>query len=229
MSEEKASEKIGNITLDLTHYQGKDIYSDGDIEDEILGIVKELSPVEYPRVIEERASWPILYHLSALRENIVDWLPIQKTDKVLEVGSGCGAITGALARKAASVTCVDLSKKRSTINAYKNADCDNVTIHVGNFKDIEPDLDTDFDYVCLIGVFEYGQGYMGSDKPYHDFLNILKKHVKKDGRLVIAIENKFGLKYFAGCKEDHVAGYFSGIENYAEDGGVRTFTRNGLE
>ncbi len=229
MSEEKALEKIGNITLDLTHYQGKDIYSDGDIEDEILGIVKELSPVEYPQVIEERASWPILYHLSALRENIVDWLPIKKTDKVLEVGSGCGAITGALARKAASVTCVDLSKKRSTINAYKNADCDNVTIHVGNFKDIEPDLATDFDYVCLIGVFEYGQGYMGSDKPYHDFLNILKKHVKKGGRLVIAIENKFGLKYFAGCKEDHVAGYFSGIENYAEGGGVRTFTRNGLE
>ncbi len=229
MSEEKALEKIGNITLDLTRYQGTDIYSDGDIEDEILGIVKEMSPVEYPGVIEERASWPILYHLSALRENIVDWLPIKKTDKVLEVGSGCGAITGALAGKAASVTCVDLSKKRSTINAYKNANCDNVTIHVGNFKDIEPDLDTDFDYVCLIGVFEYGQGYMGSDKPYHDFLNILKKHVKRNGRLVIAIENKFGLKYFAGCKEDHVASYFAGIENYAEGGGVRTFTRKGLE
>lgn len=229
MSEERVLEKIGNITFDLTRYQGRDIYSDGDIEDEILGIVKEMSPVEYPRVIEERASWPILYHLSALRENIVDWLPIKKSDKVLEVGSGCGAITGALAGKAASVTCVDLSKKRSTINAYKNADCDNVTIHVGNFKDIEPDLDTDFDYVCLIGVFEYGQGYMGSDTPYHDFLNILKKHVKKDGRLVIAIENKFGLKYFAGCKEDHVADYFAGIENYAEGGGVRTFTRKGLE
>ena len=229
MSEEKTLEKIGKITLDLKHYEGQDVYTDGDVEDELLNIVRDLSPVEYPRVIEERGSWPILYHLSALRENIVDWLPIKKTDKVLEVGSGCGAITGALSRKAYSVTSVDLSKKRSTINAYKNADCENVTIHVGNFKDIEPDLDTDFDYVCLIGVFEYGQGYMGSDKPYHDFLNILRKHVKKDGRLVIAIENKFGLKYFAGCKEDHLAGYFTGIENYANGGGVRTFTRNGLE
>ena len=229
MSEEKTLEKIGKITLNLKHYEGSDIYTDGDVEDELLNIVRDLSPVEYVRVIEERGSWPILYHLSPLRENIVDWLPIKKTDKVLEVGSGCGAITGALSRKAGSVTCVDLSKKRSTINAYKNADCDNVTIHVGNFKDIEPDLDTDFDYVCLIGVFEYGQGYMGSDKPYHDFLNILRKHVKKDGRLVIAIENKFGLKYFAGCKEDHVASYFAGIENYANGGGVRTFTRNGLE
>ena len=229
MSEEKTIEKIGNITLNLKHYEGMDVYTDGDVEDELLAIVRDLSPVEYPKVIEERGSWPILYHLSTLRENIVDWLPIKKTDKVLEVGSGCGAITGALSRKAGSVTCVDLSKKRSTINAYKNADCDNVTIHVGNFKDIEPDLDTDFDYVCLIGVFEYGQGYMGSEKPYHDFLNILRKHVKKDGRLVIAIENKFGLKYFAGCKEDHVASYFAGIENYAKGGGVRTFTRNGLE
>lgn len=229
MSEEKTIEKIGNITLNLTHYEGCDTYSDGDVEDELLAIVRDLSPVEYQKVIEERGSWPILYHLSTLRENIVDWLPIKKTDKVLEVGSGCGAITGALSRKAGSVTCVDLSKKRSTINAYKNAECDNVTIHVGNFKDIEPDLDQDFDYVCLIGVFEYGQGYMGSEKPYHDFLKILRKHVKKDGRLVIAIENKFGLKYFAGCKEDHVASYFAGIENYAAGGGVRTFTRNGLE
>lgn len=229
MSEEKTIEKIGEITLDLKHYGGTDIYSDGDIEDELLSIVRDLSPVEYPKRIEERGSWPILYHLSSQRENIVNWLPIKKTDKVLEVGSGCGAITGALARKAASVTCVDLSKRRSTINAYKNAECDNVTIHVGNFKDIEPDLDTDFDYVCLIGVFEYGQGYMGSDTPYHDFLNILLKHVKKDGRLVIAIENKFGLKYFSGCKEDHVCEYFAGIENYAQGGGVRTFTRNGLE
>ncbi len=229
MSEGKTIEKIGDITLDLRHYEGTDIYSDGDVEDELLAIAKDLSKVEYPKVIEERGSWPILYHLSALRENIVDWLPIKKTDKVLEVGSGCGAITGALARKAQSVTCVDLSKRRSTINAYKNADCDNVTIHVGNFKDIEPDLDKDYDYVCLIGVFEYGQGYMGSEKPYHDFLNILKKHVKRNGRLVIAIENKFGLKYFAGCKEDHTGEYFSGIENYAAGGGVRTFTRNGLE
>lgn len=30
--------------------------------------------------------------------------------KVLEIGSGCGAITGSLAQKAGSVTCVDLSK-----------------------------------------------------------------------------------------------------------------------
>ena len=84
MSEQKTIEKIGNITLNLKHYAGHDFYSDGDVEDELLAIARDLSPVEYPSVIEERGSWPLLYHLSALRENIVDWLPIKKTDKVLE-------------------------------------------------------------------------------------------------------------------------------------------------
>lgn len=222
-------EQIGKITLDYSKYPGEDYYCDGAVEDELLSIVRDLSEVEYAKVIEERASWPILYHLSPLRENIVEWVPMDRNAKVLEVGSGCGAITGALAKKAGSVTCVDLSKKRSMINAYRHADCDNVTIRVGNFKDIEPDLPNDFDYIFLIGVFEYGQSYIGGDTPYEDFLRILLPHLGPNGRIVIAIENKYGMKYFAGCKEDHLGTYFSGIENYENGGGVRTFSAKGLE
>ena len=222
-------ETIGNVILDLKHYPGEDKYSDGPIEDELLEIAKNVKSSNIKSVIDEKKSWPVLYHFSDQRENIVNWLPITKSDKLLEVGSGCGAITGAFCRMAGSVTSVDLSKKRSSVNAYRHEEADNLTIHVGNFLDIEPDLDTDYDYVCLIGVFEYGQSYMGGDKPFHTFLNILKKHVKKGGRIVIAIENKLGLKYFAGCREDHLGSYFSGIESYPEGGYVRTFSRPGLE
>lgn len=225
---EKKIEEIGKIKLDLTRYPGEDYYCDGDVEDELLEIARNYSTVEYQRIIEERASWPILYHLSPLRENIVEWLPIGKDMKVLEVGAGCGAITGALARKAAEVTCIDLSGKRSRINAYRHMEADNVTIHVGNFQDIEPELPCDYDYICLIGVFEYAQAYIRSDRPYESFLNIIKRHRKPDGHIAIAIENKFGLKYWAGCREDHLGTYFSGLENYPEGGVVRTFTREGL-
>lgn len=182
------TEQIGKITLDLTHYPGEDFYCDGQVEDELLEIAKNYSAVEYQKIIEEKASWPILYHLSPLRENTVDWIPMKPTDKVLEIGSGCGAITGALARKAGEVVCVDLSKKRSMINAYRHSECENVTIHVGNFRDIEPDLPTDFTYIYLIGVFEYGQSYMGTEKPYEAFLSMILRHLAPGGRVVIAIE-----------------------------------------
>ncbi len=223
------TETIGKVTLDYSKYPGQDYYCDGQVEDELLEIVQNHGEAEFTQIISQRKNWPVLYHLSPLRENIVDWLPMSREDKVLEVGSGCGAITGAFARKAGSVTCVDLSKKRSLINAYRHQECDNVTIHVGNFKDIEPTLPADYSYICLIGVFEYGQGYIGGDTPYEDFLRILMKHLAPGGRLVIAIENKYGLKYFAGCKEDHLGTYFSGIENYRDGGGARTFGRTGLE
>lgn len=222
-------EKIGQITLEDKHYPGKDFYCDGAVEDELLEIVKRNDSGQFRRIIEERAQWPVLYHLSPLRENIVDWLPIDKNAKVLEIGSGCGAITGKLAEKAGSVTCVELSKKRSLINAYRHQDCGNVTIHLGNFKDIEPDLPGDFDYICFIGVFEYGQSYIGTEDPYVDWLKMMRRHLKEDGRIVIAIENRLGLKYFAGCMEDHLGTYFSGIEDYAGGGGVRTFVRSRLE
>lgn len=219
-------ETIGKITLDYSKYPGEDYYCDGIIEDEMLDIARNCSKVEYQGIIEERASWPIMYHFSQQRTNIIDWIPMDKSAKVLEIGSGCGAITGALSRKAGTVTCVELSKKRSLINAYRNQDCDNVVINVGNFKDIEPTLDNDFDYCFLIGVFEYGQSYIGGDTPYEDFLKIVRKHTK--GKIVIAIENRFGLKYWAGCKEDHVGRYFSGLEGYSASDGVKTFTSQGL-
>jgi Dimethyladenosine transferase (rRNA methylation) len=72
---------------------------------------------------------------------------------VLEIGSGCGAITGALCEKAEKVTCIELSKKRSEINAWRHKDCENLTILMGNFQEIEPALTEKYDYITLIGVF----------------------------------------------------------------------------
>ena len=103
-----------------------------------------------------------------------------------------------------------------------------MTIRVGNFTEIEPELDTDYDYCLLIGVFEYGQSYIGGETPYEDFLRIIRKHTAVNGRIVIAIENKYGLKYFAGCKEDHLGSYFKGLEGYVPQDGVKTFSKNGL-
>ena len=223
------TEQIGKVNLDLTYYSGVDSYCDGEVEDDLLEIVRDHAEEEYPRLIEEHRSWEALYHLSAQRENIVEWLPMDEGMKVLEIGAGCGAITGVIAKKAGSVTCVDLSRKRSMINAHRHRDCGNIEIHVGNFMDIEPSLPTDYDYVLFIGVFEYAKAYIGGDQPFEDFLKIAGRHLKKDGRIVIAIENKFGLKYWAGCGEDHLGSFFSGIEGYPDGGPARTFTRNGLE
>lgn len=221
-------EKIGKVTLDLTWYPGEDLYSDGPVEEELLEIARTYKEEELNQVIAERNSWAVLYHFSHIRQNILEWLPIEKEHKVLEIGSGCGAITGALARKAKKVTCIDLSKMRSTINAYRNQEYDNVKILVGNFQDIEKNLEETYDYITLIGVFEYSEGYIGTKEPYVEMIRRISRHLAPGGKLVIAIENRLGLKYWAGCTEDHVGTYFEGIEGYPNTSGVKTFSRKEL-
>lgn len=222
-------EKIGKVIIDDSCYPGRDLYSDGEIEDELLEIVKNHEPSSYEAIIEERRNWAVLYHLSGNRANIVDWMEDDKTASVLEVGAGCGAVTGKLAEKYGKVTCIDLSRKRSMINAYRNKEKDNIEIRLGNYKDISGKLTEKYDMITLIGVLEYAISYMGTEKPYEELLCSLKRHLKPGGRMIIAIENKFGLKYWAGCVEDHKQMLYEGIEGYWNTRNVRTFTRNGLE
>ncbi len=221
-------EYIGKVKLILDYYKGEDAYSDGEIEDEILDIVKNCEGGDYGSIIKERQKWPILYHLSDLRGNIVKSMPIESTDEILEIGAGCGAVTAALCGMGKKLDCVDLSKKRSMINAYRNKNAENVSIYVGNFQDIEPELPK-YDVITLIGVLEYAASYIKAEKPYEAFLRIAKKHLKPGGRIYLAIENRFGMKYWAGCQEDHLGGLFRGIDGYRPEDGVQTFGRKELE
>lgn len=222
-------EKIGNVVIQTQYYPGQDLYSDGEIEDRMLKIAQKYGDIEYSSVIAEEKSWPILYHFSHVRENIVNWLPITKKDHVLEIGSGCGAITGTLAEQAGQVQCIELSKKRSMINAYRHREKTNINILLGNFEKIEPNLVEKYDWITLIGVFEYSEKYIGTSEPYKEMLLRTKRHLKPNGKIVIAIENRLGLKYWAGCTEDHVGKYFEGIEGYANTEGIKTFSRKELE
>jgi len=222
-------EKIGNVVIQTQYYPGQDLYSDGEIEDRMLKIAQKYGDIEYSSVIAEEKSWPILYHFSHVRENIVNWLPITKKDHVLEIGSGCGAITGTLAEQAGQVQCIELSKKRSMINAYRHREKTNINILLGNFEEIEPNLVEKYDWITLIGVFEYSEKYIGTGEPYKEMLLRTKRHLKPNGKIVIAIENRLGLKYWAGCTEDHVGKYFEGIEGYANTEGIKTFSRKELE
>lgn len=92
----------------------------------------------------------------------------KKDASVLEIGAGCGAISGVLCRNAKHVTSVDLSKRRSLINANRNKEYDNLTIMVGNFNDVV--LKEKYDYITLIGVLEYAGYYTDDEHPFEAFL-----------------------------------------------------------
>lgn len=212
--------------INYDFYDEKDYYSDGDIEDTILEYIKKY-PNDYEKAFEKDASWPVVYHLSNARKNAISWYPFKKNCTILEVGAGMGAITDELCKHAKKVTSIELSKRRASAILMRNEDKDNLEIIVGNYNKIQ--FNEKYDYILLNGVLEYSALYIDSDNPYVDFINSLKKHLNKDGKILIAIENKFGLKYWCGADEDHTGKMFEGIRNYKESHNVKTFSKNELE
>ena len=67
--------------LNLDYYTAKDHYSDGDIEETLLKMAQEGKSFE--DLPEEEVSFPMVYHFSGLRENILSWYPLKKADSVL--------------------------------------------------------------------------------------------------------------------------------------------------
>jgi len=210
-------------TLNLKYYKGPDAYSDGAIEDELLKLVEK--PQEFMEVLARDDRWPLLYHLSPERRNLLEWYPFRRDAALLEIGAGCGALTGLFCEKIARVTAVELSEKRSRIIERRYVNRPNLEIMAGNFTDMA--FERSFDYITLIGVLEYTRAFIQTPDPYRDLLNRIAALLKPGGVLFVAVENKLGLKYFAGARDDHTSRQFDGIEGYPA-GGAETFTRDEL-
>lgn len=211
--------------LDLRYYHPeKDIYSDGNIENELLDAIQTGKEKE---LLENDYRWPVLYHLSSERENILCWYPFKKKAHLLEIGCGCGALTGLFTQKVQFVEAIESSKRRAFITKERyRQQKDKLLIHVGEFNEIAQNLTKNYDYVTLIGVLEYAPMFMpNSLNPFEMMLKKCNELLCPGGQLILAIENRLGAKYFAGAGEDHIGQRFVGIENYPEKTKVRTFSR----
>lgn len=206
----------------------KQTYSDGDeIENQILKYFEEKKSFEETqRYIKDNPSWPIKYHLSSERHNLLSWYRFEKNSSLLEIGAGCGALTGLFLEKDLDVTAVELSKRRADIIKNRFKDRKNLEILDGNIYNKE--FKKKYDYVTSIGVLEYSGRYINSGTPFLDFLKTAKGFLKKSGVLIIAIENRLGLKYWRGAPEDHTNVLFDSLEGYPEYNGVRTFGKKEL-
>ena len=153
MYEELIAKMNPRPKFNLQWYKNEDLYSDGEVEDFIIKIIAENRPEDYSNAVYEQFNWPIYYHLSPLRKNILNWYKFKPDSSVLEIGCGMGAITNVLCDECKDVTAVELSRKRATATLLRCREKKNLEIIVGNLNDIE--FEKKFDYITLIGVLEY--------------------------------------------------------------------------
>lgn len=200
--------------LVLDFYSGNDTYDDGDVENELLKFYKDKD------TSLDFNDDGVFYLTTDIRANILNWYPFDHNSDVLEIGTGCGTITELLCDKCKNVIGIEDSKRRAAITYHRHIQRQNLTVYAGNFEDIQ--LDHKFDYIVLVGVFEYAKIFFEHDQPFDLFLDRMKALLKPTGKILLAIENRYGIKYWAGCDEDHLRTPYIGLQGY-EDTNIQTF------
>ena len=136
----------------------EDAMEDEQFLTELHEIVNNYERGSYGQVIREKASYPYLYHLSEIRQNLIDWIPMEKTMRVLECAPACGALTGKLLEKAGAVTCLAEDEMHAQIIRARCKDAgERLAIVVGEAESFlssgETEDGEEFDVILLVGGF----------------------------------------------------------------------------
>lgn len=206
-------------------------YTDGsEVESrlyDLVGSVRDRSVLsaELSQVIDD---WPTKYYFGAERANLLrPFDALLSGSSVLEIGAGCGAITRYLGEAASEVVAIEPSAARARVAARRCEDLSHVRVVVADLENFH--TEQRFDTVTLIGVLEYAHRFAEGPDAALGWLRKARSLLKPDGRLLLAIENKFGLKYLAGAPEDHLGRPMLGVGDLYEPNGPRTYGRLELE
>ncbi len=203
------------------------VYSDGEITElRIHEIAKKYPEDLSQEYISGCSEYTINNTFSSVRRNLLNWYEFGDNASVLEVGAGMGALTGLLCDECVSVTALEPKPMRAEVIKARYPERENLEVVVGTIEGFS--TDKKFDYAVVVGVLEYAAVFSSSENPYVDFLKAVSSNLKPSGKLLLAIENRYGAKYWLGAAEDHLQKPFAGIAGYQESRTPRTFSRAAL-
>ena len=201
-----SSTPVSQVEQDIDHYIT--VHPDG-IYDEAL-------------IADKR--WEVFFHLSDMRQALFGWYDMPKDADVLEIGCGFGALTGVLAERAAHVAALDDSLFRARACAKRWEKRDNIDVYAGHLHDIP--FPQRFDVIVLVDVLPRVADGKTSIAPYVAYLKSLLDYLKPQGRLILAMDNRLGLKFACGACDPYSEELFGQLSGTTGEG--RLFTKTEL-
>jgi SAM-dependent methyltransferase len=175
---------------------------------------------------EAGATMPAAFDCARERGHLLRPLDLDGGVCALEIGAGCGGVTRSLAERCALVDALEPNPLRARLAAKRLADVPTARVLIGEIRDIP--AEPAYDLVVLVGVLEYVGGHRGHDERV-DFLREVAARLRPGGHVACAIENRFGVRYFAGQPDDHSGILFQGVEDHPHPYPARTYAKTELE
>lgn len=196
--------------------------------DEIIEeIIKSNNGEDYSSFLRGECAWNVFYHLSPMRQSLLNWYDFGKESIALEVNGEYGALTGVLCDQCKEVITLAPNHQVAEILQKRYENRDNLMIYVGELGAI--DLPRRFDFIVDICGIERAGGIGQGEKVYENYLNLLGGYLSDNGKIILAADNRYGIRYFCGAKEKYSQLPFAGINQFFEEQNGHLFHRQELE
>lgn len=164
------------------------------------------------RILEENVNLDYLYALSEQRENVIEWFEFKPDASLLQIGADYGALTGLYSRRVKEVCVLEEDLRNAEIVKMRCPEADNIIYVKESLEEHGKSHAGGYDYVMMIGPLAdlYGMRTENQikDQPkdwIQKQIETAKSLVKPGGCLILAVCNKFGMKYWAGCEREAVS------------------------
>jgi len=181
----------------------------------------------FDSVIARDDRWGVFYHLNEMRKALVSWYDFEPDGSLLEIGGGFGALTGVFCEKCRKVVTIERNMLRAGAIRKRYSKKNNLQVicqDVLTWKSEER-----FDYIVLAGILETICNGSQEDTEYIKVLALIKRWLSPNGRILLAVENRFGVRYWCGAPDRHTGRPYSGINRYPLGSVGITFARRQIE
>ena len=134
-----------------------------------------------------------------LEKNILQWYPMEKNLDTLQIGYIDAELVKQLCDKTRNVTIL-VQNEEEKQKILQNSKRDNLKVKV--VQDFENYSDNEYDYVTLIGTLKTFENKI-EVKAYRRlefFLKLAKKLCKESGKIILVLDNKYGMKSWTTLK-----------------------------
>jgi SAM-dependent methyltransferase len=181
-------------------------------EENIRSIIEKIKKgTPWKQAVREKfeANNPWLYDIvtSPKRTKFLDEFIKPKDLKILDIGAGWGQFTLPLAKQNKICSLEPTPERLDFIRAASEQEMvsKNISFIGADYLDIK--FENKFDLVLSIGVLEWVGAFRSGKEPEDlqlEFLQKINSELKENGKLIIGIENRLGLKYLMGAPDDHI-------------------------
>lgn len=158
--------------------------------EEIMEKIESSETNNFSKTLGNKAKIKNILALSDIRENILNWYNFKEEASILELNAHYGEITGMLSKRVQTIVAIEENRKCASIIEKRHKDKRNLEIIVGNFENVN--LQEKFDYIVIIGM----------EEKIEKAIQYSKKHLKENGKMLIAVNNKFGVRAWITTKEE---------------------------